>query len=308
MHPTAVRHPSRTDPLAYAVLVALAAIAALLLTRLTGPSPVAATTGLPLSPQAQSVSALHPTGAAGSRAASTSGTAGKPGTSSTAAAPAAKKVSVMIKNYAFSPATLTVNPGDTVTWTNMDSAPHTVTSSAGPEKLDSPQLKTGDTWSYTFTKSGTESYYCAVHPDMKAGITITGSSAGGGMGGGGTPPSSCDPALLSSIADPFWVHVKHGHLEESPGQQASDLLNVDQYVKTHTVLVESMTSTAVEDASAHGLDAAGVFWVHVKHGHLDESPGQQANDILSTDQYVKTHTVLAENMLTPYMAMTAGSC
>ena len=52
-----------------------------------------------------------------------------PLTSSSAAAPAtAKKAdkSVMIMNYAFSPASLTVEVGDTVTWTNMDMAPHTV--------------------------------------------------------------------------------------------------------------------------------------------------------------------------------------
>jgi len=58
------------------------------------------------------------------------------------------------------------------------------------------------------------------------------------------------PAFSLALAapygiDPFVMHFDHAHLEESPGQQVSDLSNTDQYVKTHTVLVESMMAPAV---------------------------------------------------------------
>ena len=49
------------------------------------------------------------------------------------------------------------------------------------------------------------------------------------------------PAVARSI-DAFVQHVYHGHLAESPSQQVADILDPDQYVKTHTVLVETMVA------------------------------------------------------------------
>jgi len=48
------------------------------------------------------------------------------------------------------------------------------------------------------------------------------------------------------MLDPFVAHFDHAHLERSPGQQAGDILNLDQYVKTHTVLFEAMAAPAVD--------------------------------------------------------------
>ncbi|WP_280680549.1 cupredoxin family copper-binding protein [Kitasatospora sp. MAA19] len=99
--------------------------------------------------------------------ASTSATSGQP------SAPAAANA-VTIKNFAFSPATLTVKAGTTVTWTNTDSDAHTVTSkqgSGGP--LQSAALATNDTYSYTFTQPGTYPYYCTIHPFMTATVEVT---------------------------------------------------------------------------------------------------------------------------------------
>jgi plastocyanin len=79
---------------------------------------------------------------------------------------------VMIMQYAFSAATLTVHSGDTVTWTNHDAAAHDVTTTAGPAGFHSPLLATDQSWTYTFTAPGTYSYYCSVHPDMRAQITV----------------------------------------------------------------------------------------------------------------------------------------
>jgi len=87
------------------------------------------------------------------------------------ASPAAATHTVMIQGYAFSPAALTVRVGDTVTWMNMDTAPHDVTSADG--ELASPTLRTGQTWSWTATKATSLSYICSIHPDMKATMTVT---------------------------------------------------------------------------------------------------------------------------------------
>jgi hypothetical protein len=143
----------------------------------------------------------------------------------------------------------------------------------------------------------------------------TGGLAGSGSAPGSQPGSTpvvdpvpgCDPALLSAIAEPFWTHVQRGHLGESPGQQVADILDTDQYIKTHTVLLEDMLAPAYT-ASLRTTDAASIFWMHLRDGHLDESPGQQVGDILDTDQYVRTHTVLVEDMLSPSVMAVTGTC
>jgi plastocyanin len=70
----------------------------------------------------------------------------------------------------FDPATLSVKLGTTVTWTNNDSAAHTVTSgdpNAGASgTFDSGLIKPGQTFKYTFTSTNSTSYFCTVHPWM----------------------------------------------------------------------------------------------------------------------------------------------
>ncbi len=77
---------------------------------------------------------------------------------------------VEIKNFAFSPSTLTVKKGDTVTWTNNDSAAHTVTADDG--SFDTGNISLGGSQTVTFTKSGTFTYHCSIHPMMKGTIVV----------------------------------------------------------------------------------------------------------------------------------------
>ena len=71
-----------------------------------------------------------------------------------------------MKGFAFDPATPTVNVGDTVTWTNQDTAPHNAT--ADDSTFKTPDFTQGQGASVTTTKSGTFSYICTIHPRMKA--------------------------------------------------------------------------------------------------------------------------------------------
>lgn len=81
---------------------------------------------------------------------------------------------VEIQNYAFNPQKLTIKKGTTITWTNDDLVPHTVTmddsSKAGP---NSQALSKGQSYSYTFSEVGTYSYHCEPHPYMKATVEVT---------------------------------------------------------------------------------------------------------------------------------------
>ncbi|WP_369169841.1 plastocyanin/azurin family copper-binding protein [Streptomyces sp. R28] len=79
---------------------------------------------------------------------------------------------VAMSGYAFSPATLTVTAGSTVTWTNQDTAPHDVKTTSAPAAFHSPMLNKGGSWSFTFTTPGTYAYYCTVHPNMTARIVV----------------------------------------------------------------------------------------------------------------------------------------
>ncbi len=78
---------------------------------------------------------------------------------------------VAIQNFSFIPASLTVKTGTKVVWTNSDSVSHTVTSDVGGI-LDSSTIAPGQSFSFTFTKSGSVAYHCAIHPGMKGTVTV----------------------------------------------------------------------------------------------------------------------------------------
>ena len=75
-----------------------------------------------------------------------------------------------IQGFAYSPSSITINVGDTIVWTNYDSASHTVTSNDGT--FDSGGISTGSTFSFTFTNAGTFNYFCSPHPNMTGSVTV----------------------------------------------------------------------------------------------------------------------------------------
>jgi len=79
---------------------------------------------------------------------------------------------VSIKNFAFSPVNISVKAGTKVTWTNNDSATHTVTETDGKTGPSSGNLNNGDSYSFTFTKPGIYHYDCAIHPNMTGTVTV----------------------------------------------------------------------------------------------------------------------------------------
>lgn len=83
---------------------------------------------------------------------------------------AANPAAVRIDNFNFTPPTLVVAPGTTVTWTNADDSPHTVREKDG--KFKSAALDTDDTFSQTFTAPGEYEYFCSIHPRMVGKIVV----------------------------------------------------------------------------------------------------------------------------------------
>jgi amicyanin len=78
---------------------------------------------------------------------------------------------VAIADFKFSPATLTVPVGTTVTWTNQDEEPHTVAAKDG--SFHSPGMDTHATYSFTFTTPGSYDYICSIHPFMAGTVVVT---------------------------------------------------------------------------------------------------------------------------------------
>ncbi|MGH3146024.1 MAG: plastocyanin/azurin family copper-binding protein [Rubrobacter sp.] len=94
---------------------------------------------------------------------------------------------VYIEDFYFSPASVSVQPGTTVTWVNAGKVPHTVTADSG--QFDSGVLMPGDSYTVKFFGHGTLTYFCAIHPEMRGsvGVGVPATYAGGGshapMGG-----------------------------------------------------------------------------------------------------------------------------
>lgn len=80
------------------------------------------------------------------------------------------KSEVKIDNFSFSPASLEIKAGTTVTWTNADDIPHTVVSN--DKIFKSKVLDTDQKFSFTFDKPGTYPYFCSLHPKMTAKVVV----------------------------------------------------------------------------------------------------------------------------------------
>jgi len=79
-------------------------------------------------------------------------------------------------NECFLPASIAINVGDTVEWTNVDTAAHTVTAGSpadGPSGTFDSSLVMADTsYAFTFEETGTFNYFCMVHPWMTGSVTV----------------------------------------------------------------------------------------------------------------------------------------
>lgn len=84
---------------------------------------------------------------------------------------------VAISGFSYSPETITVAVGDTVTWTNSDAQAHTATANDG--SFDTDAINNGASQSVTFSTAGTFAYHCEFHADMAGTVVV----------GNGLPPT-----------------------------------------------------------------------------------------------------------------------
>ena len=110
---------------------------------------------------------------------------------------------VDIAGFAFSPKSVTVEVGDTVTWTNADAQGHTAT--ADDASFDTGTIAGGASASETFATAGTFGYHCRIHPAMTATVVVR---AAAGGGGGVTPGATVPPAdTVAAVPQPVADHA-----------------------------------------------------------------------------------------------------
>src|SRR5215217_6201800 len=78
---------------------------------------------------------------------------------------------VLIQNFSFKPAHITINRGTKVRWINMDFDVHTATANNG-KSFDSGLLFPRQRYTHTFKRAGKQRYHCKIHPDMKASVVV----------------------------------------------------------------------------------------------------------------------------------------
>lgn len=120
-----------------------------------------------------------------------------PQAKSKAKASASKTVSVGDNFY--TPVTVSITVGDTVTWKNDGAAVHTATADDG--SFDTGVFDPGQSRSETFTSTGDISYFCTIHGQVQSGtVKVLAASGGGGSGGGGGSTTSGSEA--AAVASP----------------------------------------------------------------------------------------------------------
>jgi plastocyanin len=104
---------------------------------------------------------------------------------------------VTIACFAFDPASVTVQVGDSVTWTNQDSTAHTATAAGA---FDTGNIASGASATVTFDTAGTFAYACSIHPTMTATVVVQAASAPEPTVGGGVSITPAPTDTLAAIA------------------------------------------------------------------------------------------------------------
>ena len=118
-----------------------------------------------------------------------------PTATAVAASPPSAKVTSDVENFVLEG--LVVGVGTEVTWTNLDTVTHTITSGSqgsSTDIWDSPVLAKGASYSFTFNEVGTFKYFCRIHPtSMNSTITVVPEGSTGSGGGEPSPTPYVEP-------------------------------------------------------------------------------------------------------------------
>jgi len=219
-----------------------------------------------------------------------------------AAPRAAETKTISIKDFAFDPKTISVNVGDTITWTNDGPSPHTV--SADDAGFDSGNLDKGATFSHTFDKAGTFAYYCKYHgakggTGMAASIAVAEAAA--------AAPAAAEPSGTVDAADQAIVDSSITVANVTAGQDGWIVAHLDEGGKPGKVIGNTAVTKGenkdVKIKLSEAVAAGGKLWpmLHIDAGAIGtyEFPGPDAPVIVGGNIVMKQIAVTAAAAAAP---------
>jgi len=216
-----------------------------------------------------------------------------------AAPRAAETKTVSIKDFAFDPKTISVNVGDTITWTNDGPSPHTVT--ADDASFDSGNLDKGATFSHTFDKAGTVAYFCKYHGSkggtgMAASVTVAEVAAAAPAA-----PAAAEPSGSVDAADQAIANGSITVANVTAGQDGWIVAHLDEGGKPGKVIgntaVKKGENKNVAIKLSEDVPAGGKLWpmLHIDAGVVGtyEFPGADVPVIVGGNIVMKQIAVTA---------------
>jgi len=230
-----------------------------------------------------------------------------------AAPRAAETKTVSIKDFEFAPKTISVNVGDTITWTNDGPSPHTVT--ADDASFDSGNLDKGGTFSHTFDKAGTVAYFCKYHGSkggtgMAASVTVAEAAAAAPA----AAPAAAEPSGSVDAADQAIANGSITVANVTAGQDGWIVAHLDEGGKPGKVIGNSAVKKGdnknVAIKLSEDVPAGGKLWpmLHIDAGVIGtyEFPGADSPVIVGGNIIMKQITVTAAGAAPTKLPVTGG--
>jgi plastocyanin len=231
-----------------------------------------------------------------------------------AAPRAAETKNVTAKDFEFAPKTISVNVGDTITWTNDGPSPHTVT--ADDASFDSGNLDKGGTFSHTFDKAGTFAYFCKYHGSkggtgMAASITVAEAAAAAPTAVPAAEPTAAPAAAAPTgsvdAADQAIVNGSITVANVTAGQDGWIVAHLDEGGKPGKVIgntaVKQGDNKNVAIKLSEDVPAGGKLWpmLHIDAGVIGtyEFPGADVPVIVNGNIIMKQIAVTAPAAAAP---------
>ncbi len=133
----------------------------------------------------------------------------------------------------YSPEEIKINVGDTITWPNNDSEPHSVTSGkpgAMDQKFDSGLYSPGESWSFTFMESGTFDYFCTIHPWMIGKVIVV-----------STQQNKDDQE--DSLKIPEWIKINAGWWSSNQISDSDFAKGLEHLIKIRVIIIPQNTNS-----------------------------------------------------------------
>ena len=157
---------------------------------------------------------------------------------------------VRIANLAFDPSTIAAPVAATVTWTNEDTLPHTVTAVDG--RFDSGILDPGATFSWTFDAPGSFAYQCQLHPTMQGTVTVAGSAVAASPAAGEGEVASPSAVGGGDVEDVWLVELRPDNAALLAPHQGLLTLHPDGFAHADFAILPEAASPEALLSAGHG--------------------------------------------------------